>query len=358
MRPAPPPPQMPPPSPQWRPRYPYLPVTRLRVGRLLLLLVLGFLVVIGGAIWLMLTKGHPLQAPNLDSTAWPAWMRQAVTYAPGAPPPEKVAEAPGDPLAGINAKLAQLLADLQRQQAELDALKKRPGGTTIINPQQNQAAAVKPPPKMPANTLFVEHEVQDPPPAPGAHTYTLAPGATKIPCLVETVIKSDVEGYFTSKVSTNVYDTATGRHLLIPQGSTILGHDQSQQLLYGNTRLPTISLTLALPDGRSVDLGQAPVTDQQGIAGLTGRVDNHWLRLFGAVFIGGALRGGVQAMHIGLSQAAGAGQVASGIGSVANQAVNPRIGRALDTRPTIEVDAGQLCNVLLTKPLQLPALWQ
>jgi len=63
-------------------------------------------------------------------------------------------------------------------------------------------------------------------------------------------------------------------------------------------------------------------------------------------------------MHIGMSQAAGAGQVASGIGSVANQAVNPRIGRALDTRPTIEVDAGQLCNVLLTKPLQLPALWQ
>ena len=44
----------------------------------------------------------------------------------------------------------------------------------------------------------------------------------------------------------------------------ILGHDQSSTLLYGNERLPTISLTLALPDGRSVDLGQAPVTDQQG----------------------------------------------------------------------------------------------
>jgi type IV secretory pathway VirB10-like protein len=335
-----------------------LPVTRLRVGRLLLLLFLGVLLVIGGAIWLLLTQGHPLQAPTLDSSAWPAWMRQAVSYAPAAPPPEKVAETPADPLAGINAKLAKLLADLQRQQAELDALKKRPAGTTIINPAQQQAAAVKPPAKIPQTTLFVAHEVKDPPPAPGVGMYTLAPGATKLPCIVETAMNSDVEGYFTSKVSANVYDTATGRHLLVPQGSTILGHDQSQHLLYGNTRLPTISLTLAFPDGRSVDLGQAPVTDQQGIAGLTGRVDNHWLRLFGAVFIGGALRGGVQAMHIGLSQAAGAGQVASGIGSVANQAVNPRIGRALDTRPTIAVDAGQLCNVLLTKPLQLPALWQ
>jgi len=176
--------------------------------------------------------------------------------------------------------------------------------------------------------------------------------------MVETAINSDVEGYFTSKIATNVYDTATGRHLLVPQGSTVLAHDQSQSLLYGNERLPTISLTLALPDGRSVDLGQAPVTDQQGVAGLTGRVNNHWGRLFGAVFIGGALRGGQQALQMSLAQAGGAGQVAPGIGAVASQAGQQRLGRALDTRPTIEVDAGQLCNVLLTKPLHLPALWQ
>jgi type IV secretion system protein VirB10 len=176
--------------------------------------------------------------------------------------------------------------------------------------------------------------------------------------VIETAINSDVEGYFTAKVSTNVYDTATGRHLLVPQGSTILGHDQSSVLLYGNERLPTISLTLALPDGRSVDLGQAPVTDQQGVAGLTGRVNHHYWRLFGAVFIGDALRGGMQALQVGLAQAGGAGQVAAGISSVGNQAVTQRIGRALDTRPTMEVDAGQLCNVLLTKPLHLPALWQ
>jgi hypothetical protein len=66
----------------------------------------------------------------------------------------------------------------------------------------------------------------------------------------------------------------------------------------------------------------------------------------------------MQALQIGLASQAGAGQVAAGINSVGNQAVTQRIGRALDTRPTIEVDAGQLCHVLLTKPLQLPALWQ
>ena len=38
--------------------------------------------------------------------------------------------------------------------------------------------------------------------------------------------------------------------------------------------------------------------------------------------------------------------------------VTQRVGRALETRLTITVDSGQLCQVLLTKPLSLPALWQ
>ena len=186
----------------------------------------------------------------------------------------------------------------------------------------------------------------------------MAPGATKLPCLVETAINSDVEGYFTAKVSANVYDTATGRHLLVPQGSTILGHDQSATLLHGNERLPTISLTLALPDGRPVDLGQTPVTDQQGVAGLTGRINQHWGRLFGAVFIGGALRGGAQMVQLEAARAGPAGPMGGGIAASGSQASQQRLGRALDTRPTIEVDSGQLCQVLLTKPLTLPAMWQ
>jgi type IV secretion system protein TrbI len=242
---------------------------------------------------------------------------------------------------------------------ELEALKKRPTGGTVINQPAQQAAKAPPPtPKPYGSMLFVQHDVKDAPPKSTTVEYELAPGATKLPCIIETAINSDVEGYFTAKVSTNVYDTATGRHLLVPQNSTILAHDQSSTLLYGNERLPTISLTLALPDGRSVDLGQAPVTDQQGVAGLTGRVNHHYWRLFGAVFIGGALRGGMQALQVAATSAAGAEQVAAGISSVGNQAVTQRLGRALDTRPTIEVDAGQLCNVLLTKPLKLPAMWQ
>jgi type IV secretion system protein VirB10 len=155
-----------------------------------------------------------------------------------------------------------------------------------------------------------------------------------------------------------VYDTATGRHLLVPQGSSILGNTQSSQLLYGSERMDTISLTLTLPDARTVDLGRAPVTDQQGMAGLTGDVNHHYWRLFGAVFIGGALKGGMSAMNVALNNAAGAGQVATGIASVGNQAVNRVVTPVINIRPTITVEAGQLCNVLLLKPLSLPAMWQ
>ena len=54
-----------------------LPVTRLRVGRVTLLLVGAFLTLAGGTVWLLRTQAHPFVPPTVDSTAWPAWMRQA-----------------------------------------------------------------------------------------------------------------------------------------------------------------------------------------------------------------------------------------------------------------------------------------
>src|SRR6266446_3543418 len=329
------------------------PATQLRLGRILLALFLMAAVGAGVLGWLFYgRKGHQAAVTTEKSTS-PGWTAAQLHYEK----PEVKAEAPtAKPVDDTAAKLAAILAKLGTMQAELDELKKWKPTTTVV--QQPPPPKTEPAKKAPASMLFVEHKVTDTPPKAPVTAYTLAPGAGRLPCIVETAINSDVEGYLTARVSTNVYDTATGRHLLVPQGSTILGHDQSQQLLYGNERLPTISLTLALPDGRSVDLGKAPITDQQGMAGLTGDVNNHWGRLFGAVFIGGALRGGMQALPIATAQTGGAGQVASGIAASGNQATTQRLGRALDTRPTIEVDAGQLCHVLLIKPLTLPAMWQ
>jgi hypothetical protein len=74
--------------------------------------------------------------------------------------------------------------------------------------------------------------------------------------------------------------------------------------------------------------------------------------------VGGALRGGAQLVQLEAAQAGGIGQVAGGIAATGSQATQQRLGRALDTRPTITVASGQLCQVLLVKPLSLPAMWQ
>jgi Bacterial conjugation TrbI-like protein len=330
------------------------PATRLRMGRILLVGVIVLLGCLTLGAWLISKRAKPVAPASGESGTSPGWTAAQLHYDVAPPKPEPVVPAPVDM---ISPQLAALRAMLKQMQAELDELKNRkPTQTTIVQqPPQPKPVPMKP---APAPMLFVSHDVKNTPPVSKETLYTLAPGATKLPCEIETVVNSDVEGYFTAKVTTNVYDTETGRHLLVPQGSTILGHDQSKSLIYGDTRMDTMSLTLTLPSGKDVDLGRAPVTDQLGVAGLTGDVNNHFWRLFGAVFIGGALRGGMTAMQTAMTQAAGAGQVASGIGSLGNQATTNVIQPYINTRPTIIVASGQLCNVLLIKPLHLAAQWQ
>jgi type IV secretory pathway VirB10-like protein len=326
--------------------------TRLQSRRILL--AGGGVLLFGVAFLSWLWSQRAPTKPVEPSESSPAYTASEAHYVKAAPQPEPPPPVPEDTLTPM---LTALLAKLQRMQAELDELKNRkPTQTTVIQKAPEQKPAPTRPPA--ASMLFTSHEVKEGPPLSTVPLYTLAPGDTKIPCEVETVINSDVEGYFTAKVTTNVYDTATRRHLLVPQGSTILGHDQSKNLLYGDERMNTVSLTLTLPNGRDVDLGKAPVTDQLGVAGLTGDVNNHWWRLFGAVFIGGALKGGMTAMQVAVNNAAGAGQVATGIGTLGNQATTNIVQPYINTRPTIIVASGQLCNVLLIKPLQLAAQWQ
>ena len=96
--------------------------------------------------------------------------------------------------------------------------------------------------------------------------------------------------------------------------------------------------------------------DQLGTNGLTGEVDQHYWRLFGAIFIGGATRWAADAAN-GNGASWGAGQIATGlrVGQSGGLATHRA---ALDTRPTIKVFSGQPCQVLLLKPLALPAVWQ
>lgn len=102
---------------------------------------------------------------------------------------------------------------------------------------------------------------------------------TVIAAALVTGIKSDLPGDVIGTVTEPVYDTATGRYLLIPQGSRILGRYNSQ-VSYGQSRVQVVWNRIILPDTSSLTLDNLAGTDPAGYAGLEDGVDWHWDRIF------------------------------------------------------------------------------
>jgi type IV secretory pathway VirB10-like protein len=323
---------------------------RVRLIPWLLAVVIALAFAVGAYLWARhagwLTPVDRLAKGYMENNG--TGIKPGFTYTPDVKPATAITN--GRDL--IQEQIDALRRELARLAAAVDALSKRPPPTTPAAQQKPAATPAKHRPMM-----FVANKV-DTDDLDDQDTYQLAPGATKLPCVVETAMNSDVQSHFTAKVRNDVYDTATGHRLLVPQGATILGEYKSASLVFGNERLPSLSLTLALRDGRSVDLGESPVMTQAGMAGLVSRVNHHWWRNIGAILIMGVLRGGQQAIVTEMGGATGSGAVASGIAGTTSQFGQQKLNRAIDTRPTIEVDAGSLCQVLLLKPLRLPAMAQ
>ncbi|ULU23274.1 TrbI/VirB10 family protein [Dyella terrae] len=115
-----------------------------------------------------------------------------------------------------------------------------------------------------------------------ASPYTVMAG-TVIPAALVTGINSDLPGQVIAEVTQPVYDTATGRYLLIPQGSRLIGRYDSQ-VAFGQRRMLLVWLRLVLPDASSIALDKLPGIDPAGYAGLEDGVDWHWGRILaGAV---------------------------------------------------------------------------
>ncbi|HCF6874173.1 TPA: TrbI/VirB10 family protein [Pseudomonas aeruginosa] len=112
---------------------------------------------------------------------------------------------------------------------------------------------------------------------PGAPYQVMA--GTVIAGALVTGIKSDLPGDVIGTVTESVYDTATGKHLLIPQGSRILGRYNSQ-VSYGQSRVQVVWNRIILPDTSSLTLDNLVGTDPAGYSGLEDGVDWHWDRVF------------------------------------------------------------------------------
>jgi type IV secretion system protein VirB10 len=128
-------------------------------------------------------------------------------------------------------------------------------------------------------------------PIPQQFLYELKAG-TLIPGIMVAGINSDLPGSVIGQVSENVWDTATGRYVLIPKGTRILGVYDSR-ITFGQRRVLLVWNRLVFPNGTTLDIAGSPGLDQGGYSGLSGRVNEHWgtmlkSALLASVFVAGA----------------------------------------------------------------------
>lgn len=182
-----------------------------------------------------------------------------------------------------------------------------------------------------------------------ASPYVLQAGSVIAAALI-TGIRSDLPGQVTAQVTEEVYDSLTGRHLLIPQGSRLIGVYDAQVSL-GQRRILLVWTRLILPNGRSIVLERLPAADSDGYAGLEDDVDNHWGRLF---------------MAAGLSTLLGVGfelgtndedDIARAIRESGQQTVGRAgdeiVRRQIDVAPTLMIRTGFPVRVVVNRDIVL-----
>lgn len=184
--------------------------------------------------------------------------------------------------------------------------------------------------------------------APGAD-HILTAGSI-IPAALITGIRSDLPGQVTAQVTQNVYDSPTGRILLIPQGAQLVGQYDSQ-ISAGQNRVLLAWDRLIYPDGRSILLDRQPGTDATGMAGLQDRTNYHWGNMLRATAISTLL-------GIGTQLATGSDDTLTralryGTQDTVNQTGRQLVQREMNSAPTLTIRPGYPLRVLLTHDLIL-----
>jgi type IV secretory pathway VirB10-like protein len=179
-----------------------------------------------------------------------------------------------------------------------------------------------------------------------------------IPAILEQGINSDLPGEVKALVRSNVYDTATGKYLLIPQGSRMVGVYDSQ-IAYGQNRLQVIWTRIIYPDGSSINLDGMVGQDIQGMAGFHDKVDNHYKRLIGSALLTSAFAAGIelsQTQNTSLLTTPTAGQTASAaVGQQLGELGSEITRKNLNIQPTIKVPVGYRFNVRVNRDILFDA---
>jgi type IV secretion system protein TrbI len=175
-----------------------------------------------------------------------------------------------------------------------------------------------------------------------------------IPATMISGINSELPGQIIAQVSQDVFDTPTGKHRLIPQGSRLIGR-YTNRVIYGQTRVLVAWQRIIFPDGKALDIGAMEGVDGAGYAGFHDQVDNHYVRLFGSAILMSGITSGLTSSRVspendpfGSSTAAQFSQnLASQLGEVATRMIDKNMNIA----PTLKIRPGYRFNVMAVKDL-------
>ena len=184
---------------------------------------------------------------------------------------------------------------------------------------------------------------------PPASPYVLQAGSV-IPAALVTGIRSDLPGLITAQVTQNVYDSPSGRFLLLPQGSRLIG-EYDNGVGFGQRRILLVWNRIILPDGRSIVLERLPGTDSAGYAGLEDGVNHHWGDLLRAAGLATLLNIGTELTADEDDPVARA--IRDGVQDTIGNAGQGIVSRQLDVPPTLTIRPGFPVRVIVTRDLIL-----
>jgi type IV secretion system protein VirB10 len=175
-----------------------------------------------------------------------------------------------------------------------------------------------------------------------------------IPAALITGIRSDLPGQITAQVTENIFDSPSGRFLLVPQGSRLIGIYDSQ-VAFGQSRVLLVWTRLIMPNGRSIVLERQPGADTAGYAGLEDEIDNHWGALFKAALLSTLLGVGSE-----LGSTTGTGSNSDVISALRrgssdslNQTGQKVVQQNLNIQPTLTIWPGFPVRVIVNRDLVL-----
>ncbi len=195
---------------------------------------------------------------------------------------------------------------------------------------------------------------------PQQSLYELKRGSV-IPATLITGINSDLPGRITAQVSQNVYDSATGHRLLIPQGTKLFGRYDSK-VSFGQSRVLVVWSDIIFPNGATLQIGGMAGTDAEGYGGFNDKVNNHYLKTFGSAVMIALIGTGID-MAVPQSSTLATQDTASdaarrNFADTFGRAADRTIQRNMDVQPTLQIRPGYKFNVLVDQDIVFPGAYR